>query len=76
MTPIAGSPSLIRRASQRLLDNPGMIIWIALLFFTVLTWYTGTRHLGAWALPIALALVWVPILFEIVTGRGKEESAA
>jgi len=28
------------------------------------------------ALPIALAMVWVPILFELLTGRGKEESAA
>jgi ribose transport system permease protein len=37
MTPIAGSPSLIRRASQRLLDNPGMIIWIALLLLLVLS---------------------------------------
>jgi cytochrome c oxidase subunit IV len=33
-----------------------VVVWIALLFFTVLTWYTGTRHLGSWALPIALSI--------------------
>jgi ribose transport system permease protein len=38
MTSIAGSPSLIRRAGQRLLDNPGMIIWIALLLLLLLSW--------------------------------------
>jgi cytochrome c oxidase subunit IV len=32
------------------------VVWIALLFFTLLTWWTGTRHLGEWALPIALAI--------------------
>lgn len=35
---------------------PYVVVWIALLFFTFLTWFTGTRHLGAWALPIALTI--------------------
>ncbi len=35
---------------------PYWLVWIALVFFTVLTWYTGTRHLGAWALPIAMSI--------------------
>ena len=33
-----------------------IVVWIALLLFTLLTYLTGTRHLGAWALPIALAI--------------------
>jgi cytochrome c oxidase subunit 4 len=32
------------------------VVWIALAFFTWLTWFTGTKHYGAWALPIALAI--------------------
>jgi cytochrome c oxidase subunit IV len=32
------------------------VVWVALAFFTWLTWYTGTKHYGAWALPIALAI--------------------
>ena len=35
---------------------PYVVVWIALLFFTFVTWLTGTRHLGGWALPIALAI--------------------
>ena len=35
---------------------PYVVVWIALLFFTFLTWITGTRHLGSWALPIALII--------------------
>ena len=35
---------------------PYVVVWIALLFFTFLTWYTGTRHLGRWALSIAIAI--------------------
>ncbi len=33
-----------------------LIVWIVLLLFTLLTWMTGTRHLGSWALPIAMAI--------------------
>jgi cytochrome c oxidase subunit IV len=33
-----------------------LVVWIALLFFTVLTYLTGKQHLGQWALPIALAI--------------------
>jgi cytochrome c oxidase subunit 4 len=35
---------------------PYVVVWIVLLFFTFLTWFTGTRHLGGWALPIALSI--------------------
>jgi cytochrome c oxidase subunit IV len=35
---------------------PYFLVWIALAFFTWLTWFTGTKHYGAWALPIALAI--------------------
>jgi cytochrome c oxidase subunit IV len=35
---------------------PYLVVWIALLFFTVLTYLTGKQHLGTWALPIALAI--------------------
>jgi cytochrome c oxidase subunit 4 len=35
---------------------PYLVVWIALLFFTVLTYLTGKQHLGEWALPIALAI--------------------
>lgn len=35
---------------------PYLVVWIALLFFTALTYITGTMHLGKWALPIALAI--------------------
>jgi len=35
---------------------PYFLVWIALLFFTALTYLTGKQHLGTWALPIALAI--------------------
>ena len=35
---------------------PYVIVWIALLVFTALTYFTGSMHLGKWALPIALAI--------------------
>jgi len=35
---------------------PYVVVWIALLFFTALTFFTGKAHLGTWALPIALAI--------------------
>ncbi len=31
-----------------------LIVWIALLAFTAITYFTGIQHLGKWALPIAL----------------------
>ena len=36
--------------------TPYLVVWLVLLFFTFLTWYTGTRHLGTWALPIAMSI--------------------
>ena len=35
---------------------PYVVVWIALLFFTLLTWYTGKQHYGHWALAIALII--------------------
>lgn len=35
---------------------PYFVVWLALLGFTALTYFTGTAHLGKWALPIALAI--------------------
>ena len=35
---------------------PYVVVWAVLLFFTWLTYVTGTRHLGGWALPLALAI--------------------
>ena len=35
---------------------PYIVVWVFLLFFTGLTYVTGKQHLGAWALPLALAI--------------------
>jgi cytochrome c oxidase subunit 4 len=35
---------------------PYLLVWIALLFFTGLTYVTGKQHIGAWALPLALII--------------------
>jgi cytochrome c oxidase subunit 4 len=35
---------------------PYFAVWIALLFFTALTYLTGKQHLGTWALAIALTI--------------------
>jgi cytochrome c oxidase subunit IV len=35
---------------------PYFAVWIALLFFTALTYMTGKQHLGTWALAIALTI--------------------
>ena len=35
---------------------PYFAVWIALLFFTAVTYLTGKQHLGTWALFIALAI--------------------
>jgi cytochrome c oxidase subunit IV len=35
---------------------PYVVVWIALLGFTALTYVTGSMHLGTWALPVALAI--------------------
>jgi cytochrome c oxidase subunit IV len=35
---------------------PYLVVWVVLLFFTALTYITGSMHLGSWALPIALAI--------------------
>lgn len=35
---------------------PYWVVWLALLFFTTLTYLTGKQHLGQWALPLALTI--------------------
>ncbi len=35
---------------------PYVAVWIALLVFTAVTYLTGTKHLGEWALPLALSI--------------------
>ena len=35
---------------------PYVVVWIALLICTALTYVTGSMHLGKWALPIALTI--------------------
>ena len=56
---------------------PYVIVWLALLFFTVLTWYTGSSHLGKWALPIALAIaVTKSALVAIIFMHLKDSSGA
>lgn len=35
---------------------PYVAVWIALLVFTAVTYFTGTKHLGQWALPLALTI--------------------
>ncbi|TMA28478.1 MAG: oxidase [Deltaproteobacteria bacterium] len=35
---------------------PYVVVWIALLVFTAVTYLTGIQHLGKWALAIALAI--------------------
>ena len=35
---------------------PYLIVWVVLLVFTAATYITGSMHLGAWALPIALTI--------------------
>jgi len=35
---------------------PYFAVWIALVFFTALTYLTGKQHLGTWALAIALII--------------------
>jgi cytochrome c oxidase subunit IV len=36
--------------------KPYILVWVALIFFTGLTYYTGKAHLGTWALPLALSI--------------------
>ena len=56
---------------------PYFAVWIALLVFTAVTWATGTRHLGAWALPIALVIAATKsALVALVFMHLKESSGA
>jgi cytochrome c oxidase subunit 4 len=35
---------------------PYYAVWVALIVFTALTYFTGKAHLGTWALPLALTI--------------------
>jgi cytochrome c oxidase subunit 4 len=35
---------------------PYILVWVALVFLTGLTYVTGSAHLGTWALPLALTI--------------------
>ncbi len=57
----SGTPSRALHADESHAEHPHsavpyLLVWIALLFFTGLTYVTGKQHLGTWALPIALII--------------------
>ncbi|MCA1827827.1 MAG: cytochrome C oxidase subunit IV family protein [Myxococcales bacterium] len=54
---------------------PYVIVWIVLLFFTALTYVTGTMHLGKWALPIALAIACVKSALVVLIFMHLKESS-
>jgi cytochrome c oxidase subunit 4 len=35
---------------------PYLAVWVALIIFTAITYFTGKAHLGTWALPLALTI--------------------
>ena len=35
---------------------PYLVVWVALIIFTAITYFTGKAHLGTWALPLALTI--------------------
>jgi cytochrome c oxidase subunit 4 len=54
-----------------------VVVWVVLLFFTGLTYFTGTAHLGKWALPIALTIAVVKSsLVAIIFMHLRESSGA
>jgi len=56
---------------------PYIWVWLALLGFTWLTYWTGTAHLGKWALFIALAIASVKsTLVALIFMHLKESSGA
>jgi cytochrome c oxidase subunit 4 len=57
---------------------PYVVVWIALLFCTALTWYTGTHHdLGRWALAVAMLIaVFKSSLVAIIFMHLRESSGA
>lgn len=56
---------------------PYLVVWIALLFFTALTYVTGSMHLGTWALPLALTIAVIKsALVALVFMHLKDSSGA
>lgn len=56
---------------------PYLIVWVVLLVFTAVTYITGTMHLGAWALPIALLIAGIKsTLVALIFMHLKESSGA
>ena len=56
---------------------PYIVVWVVLLFFTGLTWATGTMHLGGWALPIALTIACIKAaLVALIFMHLKDSSGA
>ena len=56
---------------------PYLVVWIALLFFTALTYVTGTMHLGGWALPLALSIACIKsAMVALIFMHLKESSGA
>jgi cytochrome c oxidase subunit IV len=56
---------------------PYVVVWLVLLFFTGLTYFTGKAHLGGWALPIALAIATIKSsLVAIIFMHLRESSGA
>jgi len=45
---------------------PYLLVWVALIVLTVTTYETGTRHLGTWALPLALIIAVTKALLVIL----------
>jgi cytochrome c oxidase subunit 4 len=56
---------------------PYVVVWIALLICTGLTYITGTQHIGKWALPLALTIATVKsALVAIIFMHLRESSGA
>lgn len=56
---------------------PYVVVWIALLFFTFLTYFTGKQHLGHWALPLALGIATIKsTMVAIIFMHLRESSGA
>ncbi len=45
---------------------PYLLVWVALIVLTVTTYVTGTKHLGTWALPLALIIAVTKALLVIL----------
>src|SRR5713101_3139094 len=56
---------------------PYVVVWIALLVFTAVTYLTGIQHLGRWALPLALSIACIKsALVALIFMHLRESSGA